>query len=118
MVARICGDEFLVLAQADKEQLSVIERLQKNLSVSKGGGPQSKVSIGVAYTEDLGRDYRKLCNACEKALHSAKESGKDRCVVYEDSMASIMGDAPSAIKGTQRIYGWRRTDLHDEKVSA
>lgn len=118
LVARIGGDEFLVLAQSDKDQHSVIERLQKNLSVSKGDGPQATVSIGVAYTEDLGRDYRKLCHACEKALHSAKEAGKDRCVVYDDSMAGIVGDAPSAIKGTQRIYGWRRTDLHDEKVSA
>lgn len=116
LIARIGGDEFLVLAQFDNDQHSVIERLQENLSVSKGDGPTATVSIGVAYTQDLGRDYKKLFSACEKALHSAKESGKNRCMVYKDDMAGITGNLPSAIKGTQRIYGWRRTDLHDETV--
>lgn len=117
LIARIGGDEFLVLAQFDKGEESVFERLQENLSGPDEDGLGAKVSLGVAFTEDVGSDYDELFNASDKALRSAKEAGKNQCVIYENSMSDKKGNKLSTIIGSQLIYGWRKTDLRvDEQV--
>lgn len=117
LIARVGGDEFLILAQFDKDQYSVVERLQNSLSITEGEGPKATVSIGVAFSEDVGRDYKELFDSCDKAVYSAKHSGKNRCVAYDDSLSDGKVDEPSAIVGSQRIYGGRRTDLHTGNVA-
>lgn len=100
IVARYGGEEFVVyLSQADEEiAKSVADRLRESISqltvYSDANEPfHFTVSIGIAssiYSHNLGE----LVKMSDDALYEAKETGRNRCVVYHKDMPS----EPQAVK--------------------
>jgi diguanylate cyclase (GGDEF)-like protein len=92
MVARIGGDEFVVLV-ADppgKESLSILsERIiaEMRQPVDYNGFPcRFGVSIGIALAGDMAIDERQLLVNADIALYRAKENGRNRCEFFTDAL--------------------------------
>lgn len=104
VVARIGGDEFVVLSErADPAQsLAFGERLIRE--ISKPYELDSKhvvsigVSVGIALAPEHGREMTGLLAAADTALYRAKSQGKSRCVIAEGppSRLAIDQSAPAA----------------------
>ena len=47
------------------------------------------VSIGIAQTSVVGRDYEKLLKCADLALYTVKKNGKKQFVFYNDSMKGV-----------------------------
>jgi diguanylate cyclase (GGDEF)-like protein len=82
MVARIGGDEFLVLlpnVSGTEEAVAVSDRILKGLDVSWVGGDRRfrlSSSIGVAVFPDDGDDGAALLRSADRAMYEAKRRGK------------------------------------------
>jgi len=96
-VGRLGGDEFVVLLEPGDTRLApelVAERILEllNLPIELGAGLEVRLtaSVGIAIgwretTEELLRD-------ADLALYSAKQTGKNRYVVFEDAMQTAVAD--------------------------
>jgi diguanylate cyclase (GGDEF)-like protein len=82
MAFRYGGEEFLVLLSQVEPSTAVeaAERIRTNLSASTGGGPEVKVSIGVA-ARKAGEDAEALVDRADQALYQAKSNGRDQVFV-------------------------------------
>ncbi|CAN7179648.1 bifunctional diguanylate cyclase/phosphodiesterase [Pararhizobium sp. LjRoot238] len=92
MVARIGGDEFVVLV-ADppgKDSLSSLsERIiaEMRQPVDYNGFPcRFGVSIGIAVAGDMAIDERQLLVNADIALYRAKENGRSRCEFFTEAL--------------------------------
>jgi diguanylate cyclase (GGDEF)-like protein/PAS domain S-box-containing protein len=88
-VARIGGDEFVVLLSAvqDKDDArSVAEKMRQALSevfdLSGGHSAHISSSIGVAVYPDHAMDELQLSKHADDAMYQAKQMGRDRVVVF------------------------------------
>lgn len=103
-VARVGGDEFVVLSETDGPPhllgtlaSRILDRLRKPIRYGphecRFGG-----SIGIAVASDLALDSRQLLINADIALYKAKTSGRNRWVVFTDTlqqevvMARELGD--------------------------
>ncbi len=91
IVARIGGDEFLLLLSYQTEVDGAIDRIFNAIRSQYRDKPVT-VSMGVAKTKDVGYDYDTLFHAADKALYVAKRSGRDRYVFYDDSMSYMLSE--------------------------
>lgn len=82
IIARIGGDEFLVLFEGHQTQGITVKRIFESLT-EPFKNLQMSVSVGVALTTECGRDYDKLFKCADKALYEAKREGR-HCVRYYD----------------------------------
>ncbi len=82
IIARIGGDEFLVLFEGHKTQGVTVKRIFESLT-EPFKNLQMSVSVGVAQTSECGRDYDTLFQCADKALYEAKREGR-HCVRYYD----------------------------------
>lgn len=92
VVARISGDEFLILVcnRRDKEEIAqacrrLIGALNRNLTID-GHRLPTTVSMGVALYPEHGTDLTQLLRRADIALYQAKEQGRDRFVFFETAM--------------------------------
>ena len=90
IVARIGGDEFLVLMRGVSERNLVESRCQRLITAlhhifqnRKSKLPMS-CSVGVALSPDHGKTYYELFNRADQALYWAKEKGKNGFVFYDE----------------------------------
>ncbi|CAN7201952.1 EAL domain-containing protein [Pararhizobium sp. LjRoot255] len=92
MVARIGGDEFVVLVAdpPDKASLSILsERIiaEMRQPVDYHGFPcRFGVSIGIAVAGDMAIDERQLLVNADIALYRAKENGRNRCEFFTEAL--------------------------------
>jgi diguanylate cyclase (GGDEF)-like protein/PAS domain S-box-containing protein len=92
MVARIGGDEFVVLVAdpPDKASLSSLaERIiaEMRQPVDYNGFPcRFGVSIGIAVAGDMAIDERQLLVNADIALYRAKENGRNRCEFFTEAL--------------------------------
>ena len=96
-VGRLGGDEFVVLLEPGDGRPSpelvaerILELLRKPIDIGDGVHVRLTASIGIAVgtrasTEELLRD-------ADLALYSAKQNGRNRYVVFEDSMQKAIAD--------------------------
>jgi diguanylate cyclase (GGDEF)-like protein len=108
LVARIGGDEFVVLS----EQIEVArlrgfgDRLIRELSQPYELDNRNVVSVGaslgIALAPDHGRDMASLLAVADAALYQAKSEGKARCVVASGIAAWPIGPTPSSV-GTLQL---------------
>jgi diguanylate cyclase (GGDEF)-like protein/PAS domain S-box-containing protein len=95
-LARLGGDEFTVLLSEQSQPgdaLVVAERLRRGLTEAgrpfqlRGQGRSVGVSIGIASSDPDGRltEPNALLQAADIALYRAKNAGKGRAVLFEDS---------------------------------
>ncbi len=94
IVARIGGDEFLVFTGRESEKGEDLELLQSMVTVLQEpfDSAQLSVSIGVARTRDLGRDYTSLFRAADQALYTVKRSARGTLQLYDTSMKDVFPD--------------------------
>ncbi|MCU1623128.1 MAG: hypothetical protein JWL79_1973 [Frankiales bacterium] len=91
-VARIGGDEFVVVCdevQHPGDALALAERLQEALRAPLRVGNAGLVvtlSCGIAISDDGDASASSLLRDADEALYRAKAAGRDRSVVFEDTM--------------------------------
>ena len=88
LAVRIGGDEFMMVVEYHQEIESVVERIFENLSGTYEHFPIS-LSMGVSTTKDCDREYEMLFKRADKALYTAKRSGRGRYVFYNDMMEAM-----------------------------
>jgi diguanylate cyclase (GGDEF)-like protein len=93
--ARYGGEEFICLLSETDQSGALItagkicELIRNEPFESAGEGPISlSVSIGVASHPEHGDSFKTLVEAADRALYSAKESGRDKVVVANPPPAS------------------------------
>ena len=97
IISRYGGEEFVfLLPEADKEEAyTVSERLRKKLADLKFDDlPSITISLGIASYPDDSEDIDRLIKKADAALYTAKQSGRNKVVVYEDEMELIEADEP------------------------
>lgn len=96
IVARVGGDEFLLVFEYRGDLKNVAEQILNTLSGEYLGFTIS-ASIGVATTDLAGRDYDMLFRCADQALYAAKADGKGVFRFYDSSMEATFS-AISAIE--------------------
>lgn len=96
IAARIGGDEFLILVEYTTDIEKAIERIFNALTGEYDGFPIS-ISMGVAKTEDTGRDCEALIKGASQALSTVKVEEKGSYSFYESTMQG-MGPVLSSIE--------------------
>jgi diguanylate cyclase (GGDEF)-like protein len=108
-VGRLGGDEFVVLAEGETlsagpelvaERLLAVLRQPLELDDAPGRPQSCSVSIGIAIGQRPTAD--ELLRDADLALYQAKAAGKDRYVIFEQSMQTASADRIAL-----------ETDLHD-----
>lgn len=98
LVARLGGEEFAGLApETDaREGLVLAERLRAEVGMSFARDPEGMtVSCGVASFPEHGVTAAELLHAADRALHDAKERGRDRSAVAREAAADeLEGERP------------------------
>src|ERR1700722_17926640 len=98
-VGRLGGDEFVVLVEGDTlyagpelvaERILAVLRQPFELEGSLGRPQSCSVSIGIAVGQRPTAD--ELLRDADLALYEAKQAGKDRYVVFEESMQTASAD--------------------------
>ncbi|AXK72765.1 diguanylate cyclase [Lysobacter sp. TY2-98] len=97
MVARLAGDEFVVVAEAFAEPMPNADIVaDKLLRVAEtpyviGGAPRRmSSSVGVAvYLPRSGIDANALLARADQAMYASKRSGKGRATVWEPGLAPV-----------------------------
>jgi diguanylate cyclase (GGDEF)-like protein len=90
VVARLGGDEFLVVAEVPggpQEVMQLAQRLQDAVARPiwlPQGNITLSASVGIAF--DSGHGPATLLRDADTALHKAKEHGRDRAEVFDDSL--------------------------------
>ena len=92
IVARFGGEEFvMLLPETDKENaLKLAERLREKVAeLTFEQVPCVRISLGVSgYPED-GSEIESLIKKADAALYKAKQSGRNRSIVFTDSIPLI-----------------------------
>lgn len=91
VVARLGGDEFAVFCPSigKVEQVSkVVDRLmstwrETTFTTDDGTQFSETLSIGIAIAPRDGETYRELYQKADIALYKSKQSGRDRCTIYD-----------------------------------
>ena len=95
LVARIGGDEFLVLMRGVSDQRLVENRCRQLLQIFTVMFPGQKTdlalgcSIGAALSPEHGRCYFDLFHCADQALYQAKAQGKNTFFFYDGSALSF-----------------------------
>lgn len=90
--ARIGGDEFIAFWKdlgAAKTQ-SVAKNIFDTINASFDDDGIGSVSVGIALTSLVGRNYDDLMRCADTALYTVKRNGKKQFVFYNDSMKGII----------------------------
>jgi len=92
VVGRFGGEEFLMLLPETRKEGALImaERIRKKLSTAtfqaEGRTFSITASIGIACSSSVEHpNTEKFIQAADKGLYTAKETGRNRCVVYSPS---------------------------------
>lgn len=88
IAARIGGDEFLIMVEYKKEIEKGIERIYNALAGEYDGFPIA-VDMGIARTEDAGRDSEALLRGAEQALSTVKLKKKNGYSFYDKTMRGM-----------------------------
>lgn len=96
IVARIGGDEFLVLMKEIKDRKSVEERCGKLITSVKAmmeeslPGSNVSCSIGIAFIPEQGLQYESLFTCADQALYRAKAFGKNQFSCYQAGVSDYL----------------------------
>jgi diguanylate cyclase (GGDEF)-like protein/putative nucleotidyltransferase with HDIG domain len=96
VAARVGGEEFALLlpATAHDEAEQVAERLRVSIREAFAGGEvELSISFGVAAFPVHATTGEGVLRCADQALYSAKETGRDRTVVYSETLVAPMQGA-------------------------
>jgi diguanylate cyclase (GGDEF)-like protein len=96
-VGRLAGDEFVVLLEPgdgvpapERVAERILELFNKPVNLGQGTEVRLTASIGIAASDGAGTED--LLRDADLALYSAKQSGRNRYVVFEDAMRAAIAD--------------------------
>ncbi len=128
-VARIGGDEFILVFKDDFEAQHVIDIVEEIMSevfsidYRKEITSLISLSIGILFDQDVNQSVDDLLYKCDAAIYQAKIEGKDRYVVYksqeEDSETNkrIETEMESALeKGEFKAYLQPKINMINGKI--
>jgi diguanylate cyclase (GGDEF)-like protein len=93
IVARMGGDEFIILLQEIEHAKDVVATSRKILEALRypfvfgGHNLHVTTSVGVAIYPEDGQDMHTLLKNADIALYKAKEAGRDNCQMYAQSVS-------------------------------
>lgn len=88
IVARVGGDEFLIFLEYKTDIDTIIQRIFHALNGSYSDFSIS-ISMGIAETGAVGRDYEILFHRADQALYAGKRRGRGQYCFYDDSMKNM-----------------------------
>jgi diguanylate cyclase (GGDEF)-like protein len=90
VAARYGGEEFSVLLPetTSVEAAVIADRIRRRVEETEFPKRKVTVSIGVATRSEDVRTADELVNAADKALYKAKESGRNRILIYDPAIGS------------------------------
>ena len=88
---RYGGEEFLMFLEYKTDIEKTVDRIRRSICGTYEHYNVS-VTVGVALSCELGRDYEKLLHAADEALYYGKRNGKAQYCFYNDSMKDILTD--------------------------
>lgn len=97
IAARVGGDEFLIFLSYKTGIESIISRIFNSLC-GEYEGFKISLSMGIATTETVERNYDTLFKRADQALYTVKRGGRGRFLFYEDTMNETFS-AISPIEG-------------------
>ncbi len=131
LLARLGSDEFMVLTEVGsvptQSAEAIAERLRSAVNAPLDLGSLTirlDVSMGMAVFPKHGRDAANLLRRATMALHEARARGRQRCVVFDDSIEStrlhsdnLEDELRTAIAEQQlRLHYQPKVDLRSMKV--
>jgi diguanylate cyclase (GGDEF)-like protein/PAS domain S-box-containing protein len=93
-VARIGGDEFVIIVEGANQQAATLVALKVVRAVSavariKGRRTRVTASVGIAIYPDHGRDEQGLVTAADHAMYLAKRNGKNGYLVFPTATDAV-----------------------------
>lgn len=130
LVARIGGDEFIIVLSDIKNEQSILECIEKVLGlfkkeiVVKGKILQSSTSIGCAIYPDDSKDINSLMKYADMAMYSAKANGKNSFRFFTKSLDEALHNEINMTKDMQRalsegefkLYYQAKVDVNTQKI--
>ncbi len=117
LVARISGDEFVVVVRAAEPNVFQIvakrigEKLREPLTVA-GRGFTLSSSAGIARFPDDGRDATNLLRHADIALYHAKKRGKDLFLPFESEMTKKVNERAALEQALRIAIAERKITIH------
>lgn len=109
MVARIGGDEFLVLMKGNPTQSLVRDRCRQLVArlrtLLRSLAPDCNLSctVGVALSPEHGTSYTELFRHADQALYQAKSLGKNRYLLYDAKFPAFLAQRRHVSAVSERI---------------
>ena len=100
ILGRYGGEEFCILMPNtnEKEAFIMAQRIREKYEAThifiKNTQIQCTVSIGVCDSSYVGNDFRKMFDAADKALYTAKSAGRNKVVVFSDFLVTKAVNSP------------------------
>lgn len=101
LAARIGGDELLLFIQYDEKLELAVQRIFTSMVGEVDGFPLS-ISMGIAKTSSVGREYETLYHCADIALFDAKQKGRGCYSFYEEDMSKE--NVPTVISPIDTVY--------------
>ncbi len=89
LAARVGGDEFLIFMECGKDMTRQADRILQSLSGEYEDFPLS-ISMGLAMTAQSNSSYEELFQCADRALYTAKRTGRNRYCFYDDTMEDTL----------------------------
>lgn len=122
-IARIGGDEFVVFLENVFDYSYIEERAEMlcetfRRSYEKDGKDYKiSASIGIAMYPEHGDEYSKLLEKADIAVYSSKKEGKDKYIIYNNSMSNISDlDIQKRDREEYEIRNDRRRDVYENAL--
>jgi len=123
-VARFGGEEFVILlTETERDSVPVVgERVRRlvseirNLEGAESEWPKTTLSLGMAVFPDHGESLDELVSNADKALYRAKETGRNRIVMYDESEFAETDPGNAGFPREILVVGSGRADAFAESL--
>lgn len=130
LVARIGGDEFIVILNDIKNEESILEGIEKILGIFKkeiivkGKILKSSTSIGCALYPDDSKDINELMKYADMAMYSAKDHETNNFKLFTKSLDDDLHNEVNLVKdmhraldeGEFKLYYQAKVDVNTKKI--